>query len=585
MKIIINKDHVIKQQDNFKCGENIIHNPVDISDKFNDFFINVGPTLSKKIPSMNTSVTKYIARSEKSIYLTPTNEEEICRIMNNFRESSPGWDAIAAKTVKPIVPYISLPLVKIINLSMEEGVFPDELKIARVIPLYKSNDPMIFSHYRPVSVLPLFSKLFKKIMYDRLIAFFDKWSILYKYQFGFRNNHSTYMALIFLMDKIISALNDGDYVLGLFLDFSKAFDTINHNILFDKLEFYGIRGNALWWLQSYLTDRYQYVEYNGVASSQKKILCGVPQGSILGPLLFLVYINDLPLVSQKLFPLMFADDTNIFIQGKDISQIQNDMNEEMIKISAWLKINKLSLNIDKTHFMLFKGKRKIRKGIEIKIDNRMINQVSETKFLGIYIDENLSWKSHIQNITKKVARATGILYKVRRILDTNTLRNLYFTFVYPYLTYCVHVWGNACKTYLTKLGKLQDKIMRIITYSTYKAHSDPLYNALKLLKIKDIHKLSIGIFMFKYINSELPDIFISMFRYRHQVYNYNTRQSHHLHLKKFKTNLGLKSVKYYGASLWNSIHDDFVQLQTTNSFKRKYKDFLLNNETGVLCLP
>ena len=190
--------------------------------------------------------------------------------MNNFRESSPGWDAIAAKTVRFIVPYISLPLVKIINLSMEEGVFPDELKIARVIHLYKSNDPMIFSHYRPVSVLPLFSKLFEKIMYDRLIAFLDKWSILYQYQFGLRNNHSTYMALIFLMDKIISALNDGDYVLGLFLDFSKAFDTINHKILFDKLEFYGIRGNALCWLQSYLTDRYQYVEYNGVASSQKK---------------------------------------------------------------------------------------------------------------------------------------------------------------------------------------------------------------------------------------------------------------------------------------------------------------------------
>ena len=185
-----------------------------------------------------------------------------------------------------------------------------------------------------------------------------------------------------------------------------------------------------------------------------------------------------------------------------------------------------------------------------KIDDKMINQVSETKFLGIYIGENLSWKSHIQNISKKIARATGILYKVRWILDTNKLRNLYFTFVYPYLTYCVHVWGNACKTYLTKLGKIQDEIIRIITYSTYKARSDPLYNALKLLKIKDIHKLSIGIFMFKYINRELPDIFISMFRYRHQVHSYNTRQSHHLHLEKFKTNLGLKSVKYYGGMVF-----------------------------------
>ena len=170
---------------------------------------------------MNTSVTKYIVRSEKSTYLTPINEEEICRIMYNFRVSSPGWDAIAAKTVRSIAPSIPLPLVKIINLSMEEGVFPDELKIARVIPLYQSNDPVIFCHYRPVSVLPLFSKLYETIMYDRLIAFFGWMEYFVSVPVWIlKKNHSTYLALIFLVDKIISALNYGDYVLGLFLEFS-----------------------------------------------------------------------------------------------------------------------------------------------------------------------------------------------------------------------------------------------------------------------------------------------------------------------------------------------------------------------------
>ena len=226
----------------------------------------------------------------------------------------------------------------------------------------------------------LFQKYMKRLCINRLVSFLSKWKLLYQYQFGFRQHHSTYMALIILMDKLISALKEGKFVSSLFLDFSKAFDTINHDILFNKLDLYGIRGSTLCLLKSYLTNSYQYFEYNNDKSSKRKIVCGVPQGSILGPLLFLIYINDPPKVSNKVFPLMFADDSNIFIEGNNILTMQNELNMVMIKISSWLKANKLSLNINKTHFMLFKGKRKIKYEINIKIDHTQITKHNVLNF-------------------------------------------------------------------------------------------------------------------------------------------------------------------------------------------------------------
>ena len=219
----------------------------------------------------------------------------------------------------------------ILNLSLKQGVFPSELQIARVIPIYKGRDNMQINNYRPVSVLAFISKIFERIMYNRIIEFVNKHNILYKYQFGFREKHGTNTALIVLIDKISTAvsISNGDMVLGVFLDFSEAFDTVDHSILLNKLYKYGLRGVAHKWVFSYLYERQQFVSFNINKSKTFSIFCGVPQGSILGPLLFLLYVNDISQVSSILFPILYADDTNLFLQGKCLNTLIEKMNLEL----------------------------------------------------------------------------------------------------------------------------------------------------------------------------------------------------------------------------------------------------------------
>ena len=294
-------------------------------------------------------------------------------------------------------------------------------------------------------------------MYSRLLSFLNKHNILYAYQFGFRMHHSPNLALIVLVDGISKALENGDFVLGPFLDFSKAFDTVNHSTLYEKLEFYGVRGLALQWFQSYLSGRTQYVEYNNVHSGKDIITCGVPQGSILRPLLFLLYVNDLCNVPKRLFSLLFADDSNMFFTGKNPDDLIRIMTEEMVKVVNWLQINRMSLNLNKTYFILFRRKRvKISLSADFTINDVKIGMAERTKFLGVMIDQNLSFQSQIMYIKGKVARGIGILNKSRHYLNLETMRMLYNAFVYPYFTYCIEVWGNTCQSYMDPLVKLQN---------------------------------------------------------------------------------------------------------------------------------
>ena len=354
-----------------------------ISDKFNEYFTSIGPKLAEHIPQVAENPIDYMRGSHtNSIFLVPVTTGEINRIIDQFKNCGSGWDNIKPSIIKQTCSTMLEPLCYIFNMSFSKGCVPNQLKIAKVTPVFKNGDPSLIHNYRPISVLPVFSKIYERLMYNRLMDYVTKNNILSKYQFGFRKGYSTDMALTILIDKITSAMDKGEHIIGLFVDLAKAFDTVNHTILLKKLTHYGIRGTALQWIHSYLSERQQSVKFNGNNSTHRNITCGVPQGSILGPLLFFLYINDLSAVSDITFPIMFADDTNLFIQGKDPNEMELKLTNEIAKLTNWLKANKLSLNINKTHTVNFSKSHNIRtRQNNIIIDGKAIETVNYTKFL------------------------------------------------------------------------------------------------------------------------------------------------------------------------------------------------------------
>ena len=442
---------------------------------------------------------------------------------------------------------------------------------------------MLLSNYRPVSVLPFFSKILERLMYNRLISFINKHKLLYNLQFGFRDEYSTNIAMIYLIDKISNLLDNGEYVLGLFLDFTKAFDTVNHKILLRKLEHLGIRGTPLNWFENYLNNRSQYVDFEGVSSQTQVISCGVPQGSILGPLLFLLYINDLSHVSSILFGLLFADDSNMFLSGRNPNAMVQSMNHEIKKVWEWLRINKLTLNIKKTHFMFFRKPRsKINITENIIINGHVIDMVDVTKFLGVKIDASLSWRHHIQYIKGKIARGLGIICKAKKVFKQSTLLTLYNSFLLPYLSYCIEVWGMAYKSYLDPLIKIQKKAIRIITGSHRIAHTDPLYKDLNALTVGKLYIFYVQLFMYKFHNTLLPEVFTNFFVLNADIHGYDTRQRNFYHTALAHSDRSSRRIRITGIRTHKFFCKELDYKCSIIHYKKLLKRFLVSYEGDII---
>ena len=470
-------------------------------------------------------------------------------------------------------------LVRLFNLCMDNGTFPDSLKIASIIPLHKGGQKTVPTNYRPISLLPIFAKLFEKIIKHRLVEHLDKYNLITDNQFGFRKNRSTELAVTNIHNALLGNLDNNKLTCTIFLDLAKAFDSVDHNILIKKLDKYGIRNKPLQLIKSYLTDRQHLTKINDIKSDMKVINIGVPQGSVLGPLLFLLFINDLPLITDFNVKL-FADDTFLSLVGDDFKTLRSKANRELRKVSYWFSANRLTLNVAKSKFMIIKrGNKKPNENFVLKFNGKKMEQCVSYKYLGIHIDEKLTWKAHINYLCEKVSKMCGLFSKLRHCCNKELLRVVYFALVESHLQYCNIIWGNASERILAPLVKLQEKIIRIMSFaSTDQSNSEYFFNALKILNLNQLNKLAKAKFIYKYRNNKLPSSFDNILKPNTNNHTYALRSMITNEFKCVwgKSNFGMKMLQYEGAQLWNEIPHEIRNASSIREFSKQFKSIFFH---------
>jgi len=359
------------------------------------------------------------------------------------------------------------------------------------------------------------------------------------------------------------------------MDLQKAFDTVNHDILLYKLHCYGVRGINHEWFRSYLYNRKQYTYQAGCSSTLSNIDCGVPQGSVLGPLLFLIYINDICNAVPDDDIFLFADDSNLFIRGKSKIEVMERANLGLSNLNEWFLANKLSLSLDKICYTVFPANK--RDGIYISLGQTDLKHVHSCKYLGITIDADLKWIDHVNSVYKKLIKYVGIFYKLRKILPIYCLKSLYFAFVHSHLLYGVEIYGNACSKHLDKLVKLNNKILRILQNVNIRTHVTDLYTHYCTLPIPILHELQLASIVHKFYRhlDILPDIFRNYFTRNTMIHHHNTRQHTDLHINRVHSSKGQKSFKYKGCSIWNGLPDSLKESRSVKGFRYGLKMYLL----------
>lgn len=593
IKQLINPPHTVAPDQIIGRVGAELSDPSDIAQEFVDHFATVGHNVAEgvRIVDGDRPFQHYLGNSETefSVYLKPVTESEVKEIIFDMNNSAAGSDILSLRIIKYLWPAISHVLVNLINLCFKQGVFPSCFKLARITPVHKGGDHSEVSNYRPISVLPVMSRLVEKCFSRRLYHYLECHSILTSTQFGFRNGRTTEQAVAYLCGVVNTALDLGFKVSTIFLDIIKAFDTVDHGILLEKCEFYGIRGPALDFLRSFLSNRQQYVRINGSTSSVVDMKCGVPQGSVLGPLLFLIFVNDLVLslkdaktkmsdmfhsVSDVTVPL-FADDTSLICIAKTERLLVELMTQCLDQVSSWLRVNKIKVNPSKSSFVIFSRTSNYYPWIqEVSYLEGKVKRDQCVRYLGIMLDETLSFRKHVEKVSGILCRNLGILRKLKHVLPPSVLRTLYFSIIHPHILYCSSIWLSTFPSITNRVRVIQNNGIRVLTGKSNLVSVRATYIDVKVLPaagLRDFYSLQ---FMFKYNNELLPSCFSGMLKARSSIHDHETRQRENLHAPLVVSARSTFSPIYRGLKLWNGVNKELREIGDLKEFKNKIKGML-----------
>ena len=562
-----------------KSRRNDVSSPRLSADNLNKYFSEIGSSLAQGFNSeppkwsQNESIHTFAFHAVTEEFVI----NELKKLPTSHKLDILGFDSfllnVSSATIAPAITYL-------INLSLCTGIMPEKLKRARVTPIFKNKgSPDLPENYRPISVVSHIGKIFEKAVCYQLTTYLQEHCFITPDQSAFLKGHSTQTALHKVVDDLLECTDEGLLSCLCFFDIRKCFDCIPHKTLLFKLSKYGIRGFEHKWFESFLSDRYQTTVYNNSSSSRTSMTMGIPQGSVLGPSLFLLFINDLTCVIKYSSINIYADDTLLYVSDDNILSATHKLQADINAVSNWFKQNQLSLSVEKT-FTMFVGSKHRLEQIDtypvLLLNDQVLQRKEEATYLGLIIDNRLTWDAHIDNLCKKLRPKVGIFSRLRHILPYDTMHMVYMAIIQSRLDYGLTIWGNAKCNKLKTVQGIQNRCARLLTGCfDHDIRGLDLLGDINILNLTQRHEYFTGLLMYKSLNGMAPNYICDTLTPMQDIHSHYTRNDHLLKIPPSRTSFGKRTFANIGSNLWNSIPKEIKICETLHDFRLKLRCYLI----------
>lgn len=576
-------EHVKRKPTNRKTislirNNTIISDEKHICNEFNYYFTHC---IDEMFPFNTFCSSNIILPTFELIYtfsITPTTPQEISKHISNLnKKSATGYDNISSKFCDFIGQPLAILLSKLINKQIDLGNFPDCLKISRVTAIHKSGSTRATENYRPISILPTFSKIFEMVLYDRLENHCINNNIINKRQFGFCRGSNTLAAVSEFINYVKQSLDEKFFVSCIFVDFRKAFDSVEHNLMIKKLQNIGINGKDLQLFESFLKNRYQFVKINNEQSNLELVRFGVPQGSLTGPLLFNIYSNDVFQIKLNGHLIMYADDQVIINKAKTIDELFQKMNSDLTNINSWTLKNHLQINPAKTNYIIFEMKNKSLDECSyhhLKLNNSIIQRTLNSKYLGLVVDSKLSFNNHVNLIKNKLSQTCFLLKQLRHILPIKFKLQIFNAFHVSHIRYLLPIWSSTSQLNIQSVHIMTNRALRIIKNKPFLSPTAELYDTYTL-KISQLIIFELIFLIYKIKNGFIKNNF--ELQQINEIHNYDTRQASHFYINFSRTNISYQNFLYKGLNLFNNLPGDIKMINSISKFKIELKKHITHS--------